>query len=212
MGTNPNPPLMSPEFLRRAERTASSRDPDRATAQTVAIMCRLIRDSVLDPLVWQAAAAAVNRAASAQLEPLIDEGMIATACYWFTKTQLRFVHHSKLIEAWFRERDQLQLLIEPAVLLRMPAAHWEMVGDCAIYSMLICAMLSAYQVPWLLVTLACDPRAPWLFTHVFPRALMADGSSLTLDASHGRYPGWQVPADHTFRSQEWDENGEPINV
>lgn len=173
-------------------------------------MCQLIHGSAKDSLVWQCAIAAVDDYLSNQTEPFQDSATIARGCWWYVKRKLQFVHHSKLIADWFAEKDQLQLLIEPSVLVRMPAAKWAMVGDCAIYSMLLCSMLESLEVPWRLVTLAVDPRQPILYTHVFPQAQMPDGSWLTLDASHGQYPGWQVPDDHVFRYQAWDEAGQPI--
>ena len=128
------------------------------------------------------------------------------ACWWWAKHQLKFVHHSALILVWLNERDQLQLLIEPSVLVRMR----QMRGDCAIYTMLICAFLDCFHVPWEIVTLAVNPSQPTIFGHVFPRVVLPDGRRVALDASHGKYPGWQVPRNHTFRSQAWDQDGEPI--
>jgi hypothetical protein len=46
---------------------------------------------------------------------------------------------------------------------------------------------------------------------VFPRAVLSDGRRITLDGSHGKYPGWEVPRAHQLRRQVWDSNGEPID-
>lgn len=211
MGTSPSPPIMSPEFLRRAVRVPASSDSDTATAQTVAIMCRdHIWPSIYDPAVYVAGSGAVDDWLAEQVEPVLDAAAVARAAWWYAKLNVRFIHHSKLIRDWLREKDQLQLLIQPAVLVRFPDQQWPMVGDCAVYSMLIAAMLGIFEMPWRLVTLAIDPRQPRIFTHVFPRAQMPDGEWMALDASHGLYPGWQVPAERIFRKQSWDENGEPI--
>ena len=203
---------MSPEFMRRAQRVPASPDPDEATAQTVRIMCQHIAKSAQDPLVKACARSAVGQwrggpvFASTGRDPSTDPRAIAESAWWWAKHQLKFVHHSKLILAWLNERDQLQLLIEPAVLVRMQT----MLGDCAIYTMLICTLLDCFSVPWEIVTLAVDPQEPSVFSHVFPRVVLPSGRRMTLDASHGRYPGWQVPRERTCRSQVWDQAGNPI--
>ena len=76
--------------------------------------------------------------------------------------------------------------------------------------MLIAAMLEALGVRWELVTVAVDPQDPALYSHVFVRAVYDDGARLTLDGSHGKYPGWEVPRAHQFRRQAWGSDGEPI--
>jgi len=203
---------MSPEFLSRAERFQASTDPDQATAETVRLMAGQIHRSAADSLVIANAVDAVRRYRGGPVyaglggDPFQDAGAIAESAWWFAKEQLRFRHHGELLAEWLRERDQLQLLIEPSVLLRMR----DMVGDCAIYSMLICAFLEALGVRWELVTLACNPSQPAIWSHVFARAVLADGRRLALDASHGKYAGWQVPREHQFRRQVWDVAGAAI--
>jgi hypothetical protein len=206
---------MSPEFMRRAERVPASPDPDEATAQTVQLMCDQIARSAQDPLVrecakravlqWRGGPAFALTRVPLGSDPTTNPRAIAESIWWWAKHQMKFVHHSKLIQVWLNEKDQLQLLIEPAVLVRMR----RMQGDCAIYTMLICALLDCFNVPWEIVTLAVDPEQPTIFSHVFPRVVLPDGR-IALDASHGRYPGWQVPRSRRFREQVWNENGEPI--
>lgn len=211
-----SPPILSREFLRRAWRVPASPDPDEATAQTIEIMCGHIKRSAQDPIVRECAVSAVRQFrggplyAMAGVDPLqggrCSSGVIAESVYWWAKHNLRFVHHHKQIEVWLGERDQLQLLIEPAVLVRMRA----MEGDCAIYSMIIPAMLEVLGVRRELVTLAVDPSQPEIFGHVYPRAILGDGRRLPLDASHGKYPGWSVPQSHRSRIAVWDEDGRLI--
>lgn len=206
------PSGLSPEFLRRAVRFQASSDPDTATAQTAGIMAGLIHRSALDPLVRKAAREAVAKFRGGPLyaglgrDPWADPFAMAESCWWWAKAWLRFEHHQKQLVLWFGERDQLQLLIEPAVLLRMR----NMRGDCAIYSMAIAAMLEALGLDWELVALAVDPHQPRVYSHIFPRLALPDGRRLALDASHGTYAGWQVPREHTFRLQVFDDQGNPV--
>ena len=206
------PPIMSREFLRRAKRVAASPNSDRATAQTIEIMCQHIRKSAADPLVQGCAVDAVRQwrggaqfAATGQ-DPFSDPAAIAESVWWWCKHAMKFVHHSQQILVWLGERDQLQLLIEPSVLVRMN----QMEGDCAIYSMMICAMLSCLGVPWELQTLSTNPTQPEIYNHVFLRCILPDGRRIPLDCSHGKYPGWRVPENNVLRSQVWDEQGNAI--
>jgi len=132
--------------------------------------------------------------------------MTACSCWWFAHLAIEFVHHDSMIRALWGEADQQQLLISPDVLLRMQRPA----GDCAIFTMLICAMLRARGVRYEIVTAAVDPSQPEIYSHVYARAVMPDGTRLPLDASHGKYPGWQVPAEHRTRTQVWDESGHAI--
>ena len=116
------------------------------------------------------------------------------------------MHHSKQILVWLGERDQLQLLIEPSVLVRMN----DMEGDCAIYSMLICSMLECLGIDWELQTLATNPGQPDIYNHVFLRVVLPNGRRIPFDCSHGKYPGWRVPENNVLRSQVWDESGAAV--
>jgi hypothetical protein len=182
---------------------ADLEDPDHATAQTISVMCGHVADSVYgeSPLTRRAAVDAVRR----------FKGRIRGA-FWWPKHEIKFVHHSKLIRRWLNEADQLQLLISPERLLAMPrlpiAGERRPTGDCAIFCMLVAALLECYGLGWQFVTLAVDPREPSLYTHVFTRAIFPDNSVYPLDASHGPGPGWQVPMNRRFREQAWSSSGE----
>ena len=200
------------EFLRKAKRVPAALDPDEATAQTVQIMCEHIHRSAKDPLIQKCALDAVKQwkggfqFATSGRDPFTSPEAIAESIWWWVKHSMTFVHHSKQIFRWLGEKDQLQLLIEPSVVVRMKDPE----GDCAIYSMLICSMLEALGVQWELETLSTNPTAPEIYNHVFLRAVLPDGRRLDLDCSHGKYPGWRVPENNTLRSQVWDEDGNPI--
>jgi hypothetical protein len=191
---------------------ASLTDSDQATAETVEVMADQVEIASPDPLLRTGAKDAVSRFRGGPLywalgiDPLRNPGAIAESIFWAVKHVLRFEHHEDQIRVWFNERDQLQLLIAPDLLLRLTRPK----GDCAIYTTLICAMLRAWSIPYEFVTVAADPFEPDLFGHVYCRAVMPDGSRLTLDASHGKYPGWEVPKEHILRKAIWSESAELI--
>lgn len=184
---------------------------DIATAQTVSMMCEQIDRSASDRMVQAAARDAARRFRGGPLNYLMGQSPKAPAClaesvWWWCKYGLRFVHHDGLIEVWFHERNQLQLLISPDLLLRMDRPR----GDCAIYTMLECALLKCLGVPYEIVTAAVDPNVPDQYSHVYARAVMPNGRRLVLDASHGSRAGWEVPPEHIIRKQVWDAAGDPV--
>ncbi len=186
-------------------------NPDRATAQTIAVMCDQINTAARDGEVQRAAFNVCRRFRGGPLYKglwrLDDPRVVAESCWWAAKLGLEFVNHDELIKRWLNEADQLQLLIDPRVIVRDPAARK---GDCAVYTCLIASFLAARGVPYEIVTVACDPDQPGVYSHVYPRAVYPDGTREPLDASHGEYPGWRVPAEHTFRYQVWDEHARPV--
>lgn len=206
----------SPLFRQRAPRVQLTGDPDTDTAITVAEMCRQIHQAAKDPLVRRAALRSVEmfhggpQWAWALMGDTDESRRMAESCWWWCKHYLRFKHHGSMFEAWSSDlgdpRTKLQLLIAPDVLVRMS----RMEGDCAIYTMMLCAMLEALGLPWQIVAAAVDRLQPEIFSHVWARVVLSGGSE-SLDASHGKYPGWQVPAYDLHRVWVFDANGQRIS-
>lgn len=133
-------------------------------------------------------------------------GKAWASIWWWAKHHVVFIHHQKLLVSWLGAPDELQLLIRPDALLKMTQPK----GDCAVFTTLICAMLDCAGLPWEIVTAAVDPRQPGIYSHVYPRVILSDGRRIPLDASHGKFPGWEVPAEHMSAKQIWNADGEPI--
>jgi hypothetical protein len=194
---------LSAQFPRvELERFQVADDTDTATQQTIELMCRYIRESVDDPMIQAAANWAVAHFGANSEDP----AMRAWAIFWFVKHAVRFV----IDEApMFRlgEANQQDLLISPAVLIRMD----DPAEDCDGFTMLGAALLKAVGVPFAIVTIAASPDDPGRWSHVFLMALLPSGP-LPLDISHGSGPGWMVPASHTFRWQCWDADGKQVNI
>lgn len=185
-------------------------DSDVSTAQTIAKMVLLIRESCGDPLMQQVSMRAVQ--SFGPLAPGGDAGdraarSVAWGVWWAVKHMMKFVQDSPAITKMFGPNDALELLISPAVMIRSR----QMEGDCDDYTMMICAMLDCCGVPWEICTVAASIEDPSRYSHVYPRAALPDGTRIVLDASHGKYPGWEVPKSRQFRLQVWDENGNAIS-
>ena len=192
---------------------ADLQDPDVATAESVQTMCAHIHRAARDPLVlktaeqselmWGVGRPAVKLAA-ARLHLTAQPG---AGCFWWAKHWVKAVPHSQFKARVAAFPQKRQLLIAPAVVLRSLNPE----GDCSTFSMLLAAMLEALGVRWELVTAAVEPSDPTLYSHVFVRAVLENGARMTLDGSHGQYPGWEVPRGHQFRRQVWGMDGEPID-
>lgn len=211
------PPISSQAFWDRPERVVASADPDTATAQTIQIMCQHVKAGAADPYVRDMA-----RGAAGQFGKLgvrrsgtstgvsdagpVDAAAVAGAAWWWCKIYVKFAHHDFIIHSRLGETGHLQGLISPEVLVRMDKPE----GDCAIFSECVAAFLTVFGVPYEFVTVAVNPNEPTIFSHVYLYAVLPDGSRLPLDASHGQYPGWQVPSGHVSRRQVWDANGNPV--
>jgi hypothetical protein len=157
-----------------------------------------VRAAADDDAVKQAATDALRQFAG------ID-GAVGSAWRW-CKLYIKFVHHEFIIQQRLGESGHLQGLISPEVLVRMERPE----GDCAIFSECIAAFLTVFGVPYEFVTVAVNPDEPEIFSHVYVYAVLPDGSRLPLDASHGQYPGWQVPSSRVSRRQVWDSSGNPV--
>lgn len=183
------------------ERFPAAQDLEEVTQQTINLMCRYVRESADDPAIQRAAEYAAQHYGCGSNDP----AMLAWAAFWFAKHNVKFVVDEAPM---FRlgEPNQQDLLISPSVLIRMRNAQ----EDCDGFTMLVCALLRALGVPFVIVTIAASPDDPARWSHVFAMALTP--APIPLDASHGPGPGWCVPASHTFRWQAWDADGNPVNV
>jgi hypothetical protein len=185
---------------------AASSDPDTATAQTIAIMCGHVRKASSDEVVKQTAGRAAQQFAGLAGTDGQDAYSLVTAAFWWCKVFVKFVHHELIIRQHLGEAGHLQGLISPEILVRMQQPE----GDCAIFTECVCAFLRVFGISYEIITVAVNPQEPESFSHVYLYAVLPDGTRMPIDASHGGYPGWQVPSSHVSRRQVWDAAGNPI--
>jgi Transglutaminase-like superfamily len=189
-----------PIILQRDRTPQGLATPSRAvTKQTVQKMCEHIRNAQSDPMLQAIAhrIAANTRTPADQL----------SAIWLWVKNHVKFLHDDVLTRVLFNEADHFELLISPPVMLRMKAPS----GDCDDSTMLACALACALGFEWGIVTLACDRKRPGEYSHVYGCAWLPDGVMAPLDCSHGRYPGWEVPAYDVQRKTVWNSDGQIIS-
>lgn len=181
---------------------ASLDDSDLATEQTVERMTQHIRDCANDPVVIAAARKALATFGAGRP----GRRDAAWAVWWSIKHALTFAEDDQLLRGLTPNPPELELLVSPSVMVRARNPR----GDCDDFTMLLCCFLEVLGCPWEIVTLAVDPREPERWSHVYAVAVLEDGSRMALDASHGSYPGWEIPSEHIMRYQAWDRSGRPI--
>jgi hypothetical protein len=184
------------------DRTRAADDTDGATRQTVQKMCELIRDSANDPRVQQCAAYAKKHFSCGSNDP----GALAWGVFWYVKHCVKFRSDEGTM-LQIGERNQQDLLIAPAVLVRMDKPS----EDCDGFTMLTAAMLTILGVPVLPTTVATDLDDKQRWSHIFVCAII-NGRVMPLDTSHGKAPGWMVPRDRINRFQTWTLDGKPADV
>jgi len=167
------------------------------TARTVKRMCEHIADGLKDPLVHQLAQ---------RLNATAPDATLARIWLW-TKNRVKFVSDESLTRRLLNEGDNFELLIAPSVLLRSSKPQ----GDCDDFTMLVAALARSLGFPVRIVTLVCDRRRPGEYSHVYCAAELPNGVWCPMDASHGRYPGWQVPSYDVARRTEWNLDGRIVS-
>lgn len=183
-----------------AERIPVSDNTDELTKATVAKMGEYIRAASTQDIVQRCAQYAAGPMSRIFPHP-------AFGVFFFLKHRVRRVLDEGNM---FRvgEPGAYDMLISPEVLLQMPNPA----EDCDGFTMAAAAMLQALGIPNCIITVACDPREPERWSHVFGMVQLPNGAWMPLDCSHGDKPGWMVPPSRISRWQAWDLNGNPIDV
>lgn len=184
---------------------------DAATSQTIRRMCALIQRAAGNDFFSGAARAVpfmFGKRASLALalqrldRPSREKAACAIACWWFTREFIEFVSDQALVRRLTGDPASLEGLMGPDVMIRCVKPQ----GDCDCFTMFLCALLQCLGVEWEIVALACSPRQPGIWSHVFPRAVIGS-LHLALDASHGKFPGWSVPRHQIQRFAAFDPSG-----
>ena len=183
-----------------AVHTTNANDADMSTAETVAIMGLNAMRASRTPQV----AKAVKEVMSNISSPTPTRKEICEHVWKYVHNKIRFCEDESLVKQLWGAATSLlsggvELLISPDRLLTMAQPQ----GDCDDFSQLIATMLVALNIPVQFVTVAADRSAPMVWSHVYVQARLEDGSPYVMDASHGKYPGWEVEASRVTRKQVW---------
>jgi hypothetical protein len=190
--------VFHPELGQEVSYVASplSSDPDTQVAQTISRMRRhVIEDSMSAPIQRDAAAIQAQGG-----DPISDT-------FWWVKDRVGFRQDEELAAPVrsLLDGDVVEVLIRPRDLLNMEHP----LEDCDGFATLAPALLRAQGVPCSFVTVAADTRDLSRFSHVYAACTDPNtGQRVSLDASHGPYPGWEcTQTGQVARIQEWPIDG-----
>jgi hypothetical protein len=178
------------------EASPLSTDPDTQVAQTISRMRRhVIEDSHSAPIQRDAAAIQAQGG-----DPLSDT-------FWWVKNRIGFRQDEQLAQPvrGLLDGDVVEVLIRPRDLANMRTP----LEDCDGFASLLPSLLRAQGVPCSFVTVAADSRDPSRFSHVYAACTDPNtGQRVSLDSSHGPYPGWEcLEAGPVWRIKEWAIDG-----
>lgn len=178
-----------------------------STADTIAKMIDIAKTYALSPVIAHATQSCLASLHNSTHSPTSQD--LCRRVFWFAKTHVTFQEDDKSM--WDIGIDPYanggrDYLITPDLLLSMPRP----MGDCDDFSDLVVAMLicggfvRSFGRGWF-VTIATDDRDKEAFTHVYTKWFCPDTQDrpyIYIDASHGKYPGWESPK--CFRKKEWE--------
>ena len=178
-------------------------DSERSTRQTVRRMARHIRQALADPRLQRIARDIARRSTC----PCHGPAQLVWDVWHYLKTAVRFRSDEEAVARLLNGRDEVDFLINPAVLVRMQPPQ----GDCDDLTMLGVTLLTLCGLPCAIETVKANRRRPGEWTHVFARVFLPGGRAVALDAiPAARYPGWEVPAYDVTERCVWNLEGEPV--
>jgi Transglutaminase-like superfamily len=155
---------------------------DAGTIATIDEMRRLIDHGMKDPVVHELAAEII-KAAGVRAFDWMGE---ARAVYNWVRANIRFTRDVRGKETLHAAREIIRLGI----------------GDCDDFTILICALMGTLGANCHIITVSSDPRAPEIFSHVYPIAKVG-GRWIAMDAAR-RDPAFGREPARYFRKREWD--------
>lgn len=178
-------------------------DADAQVEQTIAVMCRYAVEDSSSPLIQEDAQAALALGGG---DPLLGVWKLC-------KERFRFQQDATTAEGTSLPRETkdsiIEVVIRPVDLSLMWRRALQPVEDCDGYSTYAASLLYALKVPCFFCAVAVDPLDPNQYSHVYVVAYTDDGGRLAIDASHGKYCGWEVPNPYNKR-KEWKVEYSPV--
>lgn len=177
-------------------------DADGQVYHTLGVMGQRVREDAGDPAFCSWAQRVVGSAPGE-----LDDLAVIGAAYFHVKGALRF-QRDELTGAGvgdYPAEEVVEVIIRPREMAKF-VQQGKGVGDCDDFTMYLAGILTCFGIPCEFCTVAADSRAPNNFSHVYLVAYPTDRSTgqrvrVSLDASHGEYPGWEVAS--TGRKQQW---------
>jgi hypothetical protein len=176
--------------------------PDQRVADTIAVMCKYAVEDSGDVLVQEDASSAVALGGG---DPLLG-------VWKWCKERFAFRQDEELSEGTdlpeHVKATVVEVLIRPRDVARMWRLGMQPLEDCDGYSTYAASLLRALGIECAFCTVAVDPRDPSEYSHVYLVAYK-DGERMAIDASHGKFCGWECPNPFGKR-REWPVEHTPF--
>lgn len=174
--------------------------PDGQVYTTVEMMTAYAR---MDALTPEVAALAVHLCVPGNPHATVD------AIWAFAKSHIQFRFDRDIAqEAGLAGGDDVaEVLIRPVDMASMIRDRGMGLGDCDDFTMFVCALMLACGIPCRIITVAAlDSANPDAYSHVYACAYV-DGVRIPVDASHGKFCGWEAPDQSITRRLEYPVDG-----
>lgn len=172
--------------------------PDRQVALTIDVMRARAREDAQDP-TFKARATGLAGAGS---------DLDKTGRLWqHVKQSIQFSRDEPIaagLNSVLDPESVVEVIIRPVDMARY-VDQGIAIGDCDDFSMYLAALLTANGIACSFITVAADGHAPDQYSHVYVVAYPG-GERIACDASHGGYPGWEVP-NRFGKMREWRCDG-----
>ncbi len=194
-----NHPVFGPGMVRVID---LGNAPVGQVAGTVELMKQRVMEDSKDPWFQQHVS---------QVLPHSDNQVdIAKAAWAHVKGNMRFVQDRELAQGLrgTLSDNVVDESIEWSMSPKNTARYVESgiaAGDCDCFQEYLAGLLTVAGIPCSFVTVAANPEAPELESHVYVVAYPG-GNRLPLDPSHGEWAGWEVPNMFNQRT-EWPVQG-----
>lgn len=193
-------PLLGPGALVGVRELGTN--PDQQVAQTVNLMRERVREDAQDPTFI----------AHAQQALMGNAGDSLPARAWQHVKGVIDFHRDEELGSGLSgligddaAADTVEFIIRPRDMMTF-VENGQACGDCDDFSMYLACLLESVGIPCAFVTVAADSSAPDQYSHVYVRAYPPGEEPIALDASHGDFPGWEVP-NMFGKRREWPVQG-----
>ena len=182
-----------------------SPDPETGVSETINRMRDLVNEDSKRPEMQQWAASICGN-------PAESEADVVRRAYRHTQDAIRFQRDEKTGAGvgGYSESDVIEVIVRPIDMANY-ISQGKGIGDCDDYSMYLACLLAEYGIPVEFVTVAADANVPDQFSHVYVAAYPMNDETgqrerVALDASHGPFPGWEVP-NRFNKIKQWPIGG-----
>lgn len=188
-------------------------DPDAQVSATINLMRQYVREDAANSPEIRREAQEIYR------QCLGDRAIAVRSIWWKVQQKIQFLRDESTaqpLESFLNKAYGSTPIVEILIRPRdMADLKHRRVGDCDDYSMYCAALLMALGIDCSFVTIAGNAKDPNHFTHVYVAAYPHgfSGERIAVDASHGKYCGWEGKRPG-MRCVEWkvsDGVGEPVD-